>query len=110
MGGIMETIIIVLQLCLDAAMLTLCCESVFRTRHTAKRKDLFLFPVLFVVCMASRSVITAGNEYISYFLYQALNWRLQTVPLYCCFSCLAYSYLTAYSMAQRITASFFVEP
>lgn len=63
MGGIMETIIIVLQLCLDAAMLTLCCESVFRTRHTAKRKDLFLFPVLFVVCMASRSVITAGNEF-----------------------------------------------
>lgn len=59
----METIIIVLQLCLDAAMLTLCCESVFRTRHTAKRKDLFLFPVLFVVCMASRSVITAGNEF-----------------------------------------------
>ena len=57
----METIIIVLQLCLDAAMLTLCCEVWL---HGIRQgKDLFLFPVLFVVCMASRSVITAGNEF-----------------------------------------------
>lgn len=64
----METLLNVLQLCLDAAALSLCCEAVFRERQAVKKQDLLLFPILFLLCTFERLDFVAGQQVNTHFI------------------------------------------
>lgn len=58
----MDLVTNLIALGLDAGILALCCEGVFRQRSKAKARDLFLFPILFLLCMIPRVDFIAGRE------------------------------------------------
>lgn len=64
----MEIVLSVLQLCLDAAALSLCCEAVFRERQAVKKQDLLLFPILFLLCTFERLDFVAGQQINTHFI------------------------------------------
>ena len=54
MGVSMDFLMNLIQLGLDAGILALCCEVVFRQRAEIKAKDFFIFPILLVLCVVPR--------------------------------------------------------
>ena len=50
----MDFLMNLIQLALDAGILALCCEVVFRQRAEIKAKDFFIFPILLVLCVVPR--------------------------------------------------------
>lgn len=57
-----DIIIHILQLCLDAAALTLCCLALFRERHALHKKDILLFPLLLLCCIVARADFVAVDK------------------------------------------------
>lgn len=49
-----------IQLGLDAGILALCCEVVFRQKAEIKAKDFFVFPILLVLCVVPRVDFSIG--------------------------------------------------
>lgn len=47
----MDFLMNLIQLGLDAGILALCCEVVFRQKAEIKAKDFFVFPILLVLCV-----------------------------------------------------------
>lgn len=43
-----------IQLGLDAGILALCCEVVFRQKAEIKAKEFFIFPIFLVICVVTR--------------------------------------------------------
>ena len=64
----METVLSVLQLCLDAAALSVCCEAVFRERQAIRKQDLLLFPILLLLCTFERLDFVAGQQVHTHFV------------------------------------------
>lgn len=60
MGVSMDFLMNLIQVGLDAGILALCCEGVFRQRAERKAKDFFLFPLLFVFCIVPRVYFSVG--------------------------------------------------
>lgn len=52
----------ILQLCLDAATLTLCCLALFRERRSLGKRDILLFPLLLLCCIVARADFVAVGE------------------------------------------------
>lgn len=50
-----------IQLGLDAGILALCCEAIFRSKSEVKIKDFLLFPIFFIFCIVTSINFTAGN-------------------------------------------------
>lgn len=50
----MDFLMNLIQLGLDAGILALCCEVVFRQKAEIKAKDFFVFPILLVLCVVPR--------------------------------------------------------
>ena len=49
-----------IQLGLDAGILALCCEVVFRQKAEIKAKEFFIFPILLVLCVVPRVDFSIG--------------------------------------------------
>ena len=60
MGVSMDFLMNLIQLGLDAGILALCCEVVFRQRAEIKAKDFFIFPILLVLCVVPRVDFSVG--------------------------------------------------
>ena len=56
----MDFLMNLIQLGLDAGILALCCEVVFRQRAEIKAKDFFIFPILLVLCVVPRVDFSVG--------------------------------------------------
>ena len=62
MGISMDFLMNLIQLGLDAGILALCCEVVFRQRAEMKTKDFLFFPILLVLCVVPRVNFTIGTN------------------------------------------------
>ena len=60
MGVSMDFLMNLIQLGLDAGILALCCEVVFRQKVEIKAKDFFVFPILLVLCVVPRVDFSIG--------------------------------------------------
>ena len=60
MGVSMDFLMNLIQLGLDAGILALCCEVVFRQKAEIKAKDFFVFPILLVLCVVPRVDFSIG--------------------------------------------------
>ena len=49
-----------IQLGLDAGILALCCEVVFRQKAEIKAKEFFIFPIFLVICVVTRMDFSIG--------------------------------------------------
>lgn len=58
----MDTIFNLLQILLDAGLVLLCCQTVFKEREDREVKDLLLLPVITLIFMAARAGMTVGNS------------------------------------------------
>lgn len=58
----MDFLMALFQVGLDAGILTLCCEFVFRQRAERKGRDFFIFPVFLVLCASTRMDIAVGAD------------------------------------------------
>lgn len=58
MGGVVK----LAEIVLDAGLLALCCEGMFRERETRRARDLLLFPAFVLFFMAARLRVTVGAE------------------------------------------------
>ena len=56
----MDFLMNLIQLGLDAGILALCCEVVFRQKAEIKAKDFFVFPILLVLCVVPRVDFSIG--------------------------------------------------
>ena len=52
----MDFLMNLIQLGLDAGILALCCEVVFRQKAEIKAKDFFVFPIFLVICVVPRKL------------------------------------------------------
>lgn len=50
----MDFLMNLIQLGLDAGILALCCEVVFRQKAEIKAKEFFIFPIFLVICVVTR--------------------------------------------------------
>lgn len=62
MGVSMDYLMNLIQLGLDAGILTLCCEVVFRQRAEIKIKDFFMLPIFLIICVVTRVDFIFGAE------------------------------------------------
>lgn len=62
-----EFIVQLIQLGLDAGIIALCCEAVFKQRLDAKFRDFLLFPLLFFICIVPRVNFTVSEAMTAYF-------------------------------------------
>ena len=60
MGVSMDFLMNLIQLGLDAGILALCCEVVFRQKAEIKAKDFFVFPIFLVICVVPRMDFSIG--------------------------------------------------
>lgn len=60
MGVSIDFFMNLIQLGLDAGILALCCEVVFRQRAEIRARDFFIFPILFVLCVVPRVDFSVG--------------------------------------------------
>ncbi|MGI5888472.1 MAG: sensor histidine kinase [Oscillospiraceae bacterium] len=58
----MDFLTALVQMGLDAGLLTLCCEFVFRTRAERRWKDFLIFPIFLVLCAVTRVDIAVGED------------------------------------------------
>ena len=65
MGVSMDFLMNLIQLGLDAGILALCCEVVFRQRAEIKAKDFFIFPILLVPCLFRMPILILSWYVIS---------------------------------------------
>ena len=56
----MDFLMNLIQLGLDAGILALCCEVVFRQKAEIKAKDFFVFPIFLVICVVPRMDFSIG--------------------------------------------------
>lgn len=54
MGVSMDFFMNLIQLGLDAGILTLCCEAIFRPREDVRIKDFFIFPIFVIIFIVTR--------------------------------------------------------
>ena len=69
----MDAVVDLVQLGLDAGILALCCEAVFRQRAEGKARDFLLFPILFLFCIVTRVNFTAGKTMTASFQGEGLE-------------------------------------
>lgn len=69
----MELLWNIIQILLDAGLLFLCCEGVFRDERHRAAKDILLYPILTLFCMAARVSVTAGGRAHSLFHAQGFE-------------------------------------
>lgn len=60
MGVSMDFLMNLIQLGLDAGILALCCEVVFRQKAEIKAKEFFIFPIFLVICVVTRMDFSIG--------------------------------------------------
>ena len=58
---------------LDAGILALCCEVIFRQRTERKAKDFFIFPILLVLCVVPRVDFSIGTDMTASFRREGLE-------------------------------------
>ena len=58
----MDGVVKLAEIVLDAGLLALCCEGMFRERETRRARDLLLFPAFVLFFMAARLRVTVGAE------------------------------------------------
>ena len=56
----MDFLMNLIQLGLDAGILALCCEVVFRQKAEIKAKEFFIFPIFLVICVVTRMDFSIG--------------------------------------------------
>ena len=59
--NLMDTLFNLLQILMDAGLILLCCQTVFKEREHWGRKDFLLFPVITLFFMAARAGMTVGS-------------------------------------------------
>lgn len=69
----MKTIINLLQILLDAGLLFVCCEWMFRENYNRIAKDFLLFPIIIFFCMAGRVSLIVGGKSSHLFLAQGFE-------------------------------------
>lgn len=85
----------ILQLCLDAASLTLCCLALFRERHTLQKKDILLFPLLLLCCIIARTDFVAVGQKGKLFIQKGFEISLSNNVFVFCFLIVAVLILTS---------------
>ena len=60
MGVSMDFLMNLIQLGLDAGILALCCEVVFRQKVEINAKEFFIFPIFLVICVVTRMDFSIG--------------------------------------------------
>lgn len=69
----MENMVNLIQIILDAMLIFLCCEGVFRDKIAQKLQDGLLFLYIFLFCMVARVHVIAGGQPDFFFLTQGFE-------------------------------------
>ena len=85
----------ILQLCLDAAALTLCSLAIFRERRTLQKKDILLFPLILLCCIVARTDFVAVEQKGRLFIQKGYEISLSNNIFVFCFLIVAVLILTS---------------
>ena len=84
----MDFLMNLIQLGLDAGILALCCEVVFRQKAEIKAKDFFVFPILLVLCVVPRVDFSIGANMtpsFNNFTFDNANFSFVGIGITFCF-------------------------
>ncbi|MCI9141156.1 MAG: GHKL domain-containing protein [Lachnospiraceae bacterium] len=84
-----DIVINILQLCLDAAVLTLCCLALFRERYTLQKSDILLFPLILMSCVVARTDYVAVGQEGRLFMQKGFEISLSNNIFTSCFLIIA---------------------